>query len=743
VADLPLDDLAADTANVRVERSLGTDLPTGVKPFSGVAAATATVTLATPPSSLADPAVQHTAWKYSPFNPDGPLYGRRRVGAPAVVGLGFYGEDGPEWLDQLTGYTRRLLVDGPGRQATLDLVDRVEDFRFPVTLPMVLADDRTFGSPAQKPGLSAAWVVDYIFRKAGYPVSPPMRSNCILSATLHGSGYPERGTIQEFRGANYSKLAFPPLTPGFPTAARWLAGVQLSGDINQQVDLATTGTASTNDGGRLFLECFVRPDTISTTASPVIAYRTGFSTPYVSLFLDANGRLQALVNRGGAWGNQATGNAGPLGVAVGQWHYLGCYLEFGATTNCWLRVKNYTTGAVSSTGPHVLGSGSVTGQGPINTVSLRGKGGGFADDTFDGIVEAVQCTTENGGGGPPAWNDGFEPTADIMGSLNELVATPVVDGEEAWGVLGQLAAAELGMVGVSESGRPYYRTRRFWSTPPQTTSQETITTTDKITTISAEEDVDAVRNRWVLKGNPPQVGSPTTDVWLLTDIVSVPASGSRTIWANFDEPAAYLDTSVQSASTAGNSRYNASTARNGAGSVVSNLTFVVTPFAQSAKLVVSNPNGFVVWLVRNSGVTGQQGEPQVVLAGQPVVFAPQQTSGAPSGALINTRTRSEAQDNTSIALYGERVFELADNPWLQDLDSMDLTAAEGLAMTKDPHPVLTGLSVVANPRRQLGDRVTIQDPDGLELAGDFHLAAITTEQSAEGGMTQTLEVRAI
>jgi len=739
----PLDDLTADVESVSVRRALATDLPDGVKPFAGQSVASATATLATPPSSLADPGGTHTAWKYSPFNAAGPLAGKRRVAAPARVALGFRGTAGIERLDQLVGVTRRLEVDGPGRQAVLDLLDLADkDFRKHLTMPMVLGDDHTVGSPAQKPGLHAAWCVDWIFRQCGYYVSPPVRSGCIMSATMHGSGYPEVGSVQEFRGLDYSRLAFPPLTPGFPTAARWLAAVQLAGNGAEQIDLNTTGSADPDNGNTLLMEAWVQFDDIGhTNGSPVVqAYRTGVSEPWCVLWVDTSGRVQVSYNRAGGDNNaRSTGASGPSGVTTATWYYLGCYIEWAnANTKVWIR-KDGTT-----TGPITIAAGSTTTSPVMNTVAVgRGHGAGFSATELDGRVEAVQVTTENGFGSPPGWNNAFVPTAEITGSLNELVATPVVDGEEAWSVLGAIAAAELAMVGIDESGTPYYRDRTFFSVAPQDTSQETVTTLGGIKTITAVEDVDSVRNSWVIRAQPPQVGSPTTDVWTLTDIVSVPASGTRTIWANFDAPAAYLDTAMTSGASAGNSRYNASTKKNGSGSVVSNLSWAVTAFAQSAKLVITNPNAFTVWLVRNTGVFGPQGEPQVVLAGQPVIFNPQSTATQPSGTQINTRIRSEASDATSITNYGERVYQMPDNPWLQDIDSLDLTAAAGLALTKDPHAIVTGLEVVANPRRQLADRVTLQDPDGLELAGDFHLAGITTTQSADGGMTQTLDVRAV
>jgi hypothetical protein len=48
--------------------------------------------------------------------------------------------------------------------------------------------------------------------------------------------------------------------------------------------------------------------------------------------------------------------------------------------------------------------------------------------------------------------------------------------------------------------------------------------------------------------------------------------------------------------------------------------------------------------------------------------------------------------------------------------------------------------IVADPRLQLGDRVTITDPDGLGFTSDFHLSSITTTYDSEG-LSQTVSLR--
>jgi hypothetical protein len=46
-----------------------------------------------------------------------------------------------------------------------------------------------------------------------------------------------------------------------------------------------------------------------------------------------------------------------------------------------------------------------------------------------------------------------------------------------------------------------------------------------------------------------------------------------------------------------------------------------------------------------------------------------------------------------------------------------------LAVLKDPHPSLSSLEIVGDPRLQLGDRVRVVDAEGLALDADFFITA--------------------
>ncbi len=155
-------------------------------------------------------------------------------------------------------------------------------------------------------------------------------------------------------------------------------------------------------------------------------------------------------------------------------------------------------------------------------------------------------------------------------------------------------------------------------------------------------------------------------------------------------------------------------------------------------MTITNPNPFDVWLVQPEGYE-EAGRPALSLWGQLVrTEAAEMDNGTPT----SSRLVVEASDAASIGRYGEQLLDLPANPWRQDASGLGQLAADLLGYLKDPKPVLTNLSVVADPRLQLCDRVLIRDPAGLVFQGQFHLTGINTSFDG-GGLSQQISARAV
>lgn len=722
-------DLSADVEAVELTRDLSTDLPQEAKLFAGAAAAEATVTLA-----HFDPAgdgSKHGAWYYSPLNSASPLFAYDRKGAPAILEFGFVGANGAEYVTVLTGRVRSLQVTSGGRQAVMRISDGAEDMRRQVTMPMVIADGDLTGTLAiKRPGLNTTYMADWVARACGYYASPPMRSNCVLSVTHHGSGYPERGSVQHHQGANGSKLAYSP-TPDFPTAAKWVQAVNTDGTSGQEITYVLSlagGTSSTNNGGEFLWEGWRKFNSTAVDQPFFIAYVTGVSRPYISAFWQTStSRFTVTCDRGGAETAKSTGTSGPSVSPGTGWHYWAVQVGFTSTgIDVTFRFDGTTTG------PITVATASITGQSNLNTFGLaRGKVGAFSDGWFDGLSEADQVTTEST---TSTWNNAFTPTAEIHASSNidnRLVATPPAT-EEGWTLLQQIAESEFATAGFDELGKLFYWPRDRWTQAPYTTSQRTLTSSTALKELESVEATDQVRNRILIRAQIPEVLDSST-VWKLGSRWKIPASSTFTRVIQLSEPVANVDTSFTNSATPGSSRWLAGTMLNGQGTNITNLTVSADPLAPDrVQITIVNPNAFVVYMAADENASATySGKPYLWLDAQLVKF---DQEGSSSNQVV------EAINSASVTRFGEQLLELEDNIFRQDNDDLQVLADDLLADLADPGPAMTDVPIVGDPRLQLGDRVTIVDPEGLAISADFHLSSCDLTYDSSG-LSGTISLR--
>lgn len=727
--DLAVKDLSADAMSASLSRELATDLPAQAKLFAGLAAAEATITL--DHRDLTDPD-RHGAWYYSGLNTASPLYAYNRKGAPATLEYGFVTSNGLEYVTVLTGRVRSLQVTSGGRQATMRISDGAEDLRRQITLPMVVADGEKEDGTALRPGLSTTWIANHILRACHYYAQPPPRSNVKFLATMAGSCYPEVGKMVSVEGAAGTQPGFEP-TAAFPGPARWVTGMGTSSTAAPEIryNLAGSGLPSANNGSTILVEGWYRWRS-TTINQPLWVVWPGGSGHYVSAYWQqSTGRLTVTFNRGG--GAQSTVVGPVIAPGTSSYHYVGIHVSFASTGVTAIFRYDGTT-----TSPAATATTSITGTPLFDTIAVdHGRVDSFVDAQNSMFQEAVQLTTE---ASPGTWNDAFIPTADVRASAgvdSKILATPQAPGE-AWSLLQEVAGAEFATAGFTELGMPFYWPRDRWTTAPYTTSQRTLAAETALAELATTEALDQVKNHIVIRTDTPQVQAPG-EVWRMGHLGGIGAGSTATLWAEFNDPVANLDTSViYSGLPADGSRYLAGTNRDGSGTQVSNLTFTVTSFVTSAKIVISNPNGFPVWLTVDANAASTYfgtvtGKPYLVLNGQAVTFGAGDTSA---------RFSIDAIDSASIAAYGpELLLELPASPFRQDFDQVTGIANDLLAALAFPRPALSDIPAVGDPRLQLGDRLTVVDTDGLGFTADFHLSKILLTVDVEEGLAMTLSLR--
>ena len=739
---IPLDNLSEDVDSLEIVQSLESDLPEQVRRFSGAQARQLTAVLA-----HVDPANEqrHAGWKYSPFSyvgdPRGtsPLVAKEKRGRPIKADVTFAATDPLEWVPQFSGNTTSLEVDGDEREAVLSAVD-VFEFGKQVSLPSIAADGFMESGLLRNYALTTHFLVDWVFRQCGYYATPRQRTNCKFMATFHGSAYPEFGGTFLVQGADGDPLNLEP-HPTFPfgqVAPYWVSsmGTRSVGTPPSRLTYSLSGQGSSpagvNNGQTVLIEGAFR-NLNRTIDNPLFYIYGGTGPVYCGAFLRASDHKIVFVwDRTGA----ATGAvAGP--VISGDdtaYHYFGVHFAFssGGVTVNW-RIFGPNNNLTGSSGL-VAGSGT-TGQTNFEFTSLAlGRIGGFALDQNAMMYESVQITSETF---PVTWNHDFVPSASIGVSQtidNRILATPPTT-EEAWSILRRIADADFATVGKDDNGNMFWRTREWFSTPPQTTPQQVITTKKSLKSTRIRTDVDMVRNRVIVRATMPKVDDPT-DIWRLnTAIVKIPAGTTKTITAYLEYPAANIDRTVTySGDPADGSRYLAGTKRDGSGAQVSSLVFFVSQVApQRLSISITNPSASTAYLTADADAPttgGFFGKPFLLINGQSLRF---------DRAVDIAEERS---DSTSIATYSEQVLELSGNPFWQDIDQIAGVAQDILNTLKQAGPVLLDVEVVGDPRRRVGDRYTLQDLDGLSLSTDFHASKIRTTIDA-GGLRQTMNFRAV
>lgn len=738
--DLSIKDLTSDIVRFNGRRELVTDLPSEAKLFGGAASASVTVTLA-----HKDPGGDSTktsAWYYSPLNATSPLYSYDRTGAPALLELGFISTAGPEYLSQWVGTVRRLDVEAGGGTATLEIVDLAETMHGQITLPTIIADGDTGETGGSlNPGLNTTFLVDWVARRAGYNASPPKRTGVKVSATMHGSAYPESGTLIAARSSGNSRLNFAP-SPASTGIAKWVQALATDGGSTEEITYTWPGLGeiAVNNGCTILYEGWHKFTSVGVTGQPLfILYRSTLgetAAPFVSLYLKAAGQLECLFNRGAPDASTNRVATGPsISPGTSAYHYIGLQITFSSTgAAVTFRYDNTTTGPIN------VATASVTGVLQFDRLGMhRGKIESFVFARMAGYAEAIQLTTE---ATTSTWNNAFVPTAQIVASPtveSRLVATPPVT-EKSWRLLQQIAASEYATTGFSETGLFTYWPRSRWATPPYDTSQRTLTSSRSLKDLATQEAVDQVINKVAAVVATPVVSDMTT-VWQLGQRLDIPANSSRTLWPDLPNPVGNVDTSFSysvtpGAGSAGNSRYAAGTAADGSGSPVSNLQFVVTVLSPtSIKIVISNPNPFRVWLTPDANFSAANaGKPYVLLDGQFVDW----------NATTGANQRVEASDSASIATHEEQLYELPANDFRQDLDSTQNLVDDLLTDLAHPGPILKEVPIPGDPRLQLGDRVTVKDPEMLGAAtADFHIAKVETTYDRASGLGQSLTSRGL
>jgi hypothetical protein len=715
----PSDDVSSMVQSVELDRSITSDVPDEASLVTGFIATETTLTLGSD-----DLSNKEVIEFFSAVNPASPLYLKERIGSRLKVGLDFFTSAGVERIMQMDGGRLRTVTLNRGeQQVILVSLDRREDLRSEATYPTVVADDNsTLLGVSKRAGLNAQWLIDYLLRKAGYYASPPVRASCILAVTMHGSAYPEVGSLVYVHVMDAGSNIVGPAA--FAAGSTGLLAVRYldpdGAELRLQYTLAKT--APTVTGSSLFLQCWLQAVSASLIALPRMEDEGAFN--FADIRIPADGSVTVQVFRDGFTSGVVTVAAAGSFPRDGAEHYLGASFTYTSTGGT-ARIR---IGSADFSAAFTVGGGSTGG--PLTQITQYDPG------SPDYRLRDLQVTTE-----PyvsTMWDNAFTPTAILDSSSNELTATAPTPGQDVWNCLKDLADAEQGIIQFTEDG-----IFRFWNSNHMLSQPAVATLQVDVKDLQLEESIDTVRNRINVPVRPLRVKKPGW-VWSSPTAYKISANDKTTIWATWEDGSVPYNISTVwnylSAGETGHSGYRATTAADGTGAVVSNLHATITIFQNSVKIVVRNPNVFKVWLVNPSGMTDDQGSPGVYLWGQIVSPDPKSVDNTPSDTGFGNITYV---DNVSIQSYGEQVLDMNENKWVQS--SATGQALAELVGSRLRHPMLTiiNLTIKGRPELQLGDRVLIVDSSAgsTKMSANFWIVGITSNWAKDNGLEQTLTLR--
>lgn len=318
----------------------------------------------------------------------------------------------------------------------------------------------------------------------------------------------------------------------------------------------------------------------------------------------------------------------------------------------------------------------------------------FTDQRSDQIIESILSTAGVG-------SDNYQ----LDTGLNTIGFAWFEKGSTAGERIRKICEAEEGIFYQDEAGILRFENRDKYSSAPYNASVWDIEPDD---IIRWEHDLTSkIINRVLVIGKPRTIQAEE-EIWRAGEEIQVAGSSSKTIWANFEDPVSSFTTPVQ------DTDFKAFSATGGGGSdISSDVSFVITSFTTSVKMVITNANAGTAYL----NFARMRGTP----------------------VTVDQTIKEVFWDTDSINDYNEHQV-IIENEFIDDSTWAASLAQKLVQRHKRPNQVLR-LTVRGIPQLQLRDQVRVKDQD-LGTYTNYRVIVIRGVFE-RGGFTQTLSLRKI
>jgi hypothetical protein len=783
--DHQLSDLSGYIDTVSTDRSLRGSAPEEVMLIEGSSAAELEISL----GGVLDNGMNLTG-VFSPYNGTSPLYGLDPVGCEITYRLGIDTSVGISWYSQFVGNIRLISPNRGSNSITITALDRAEVLRVPVKFPKwAISSWHVDRGWAEAQLCDSQWVIDHCLRHGD--TSPSrfrwkydrefgqhddpwwnyLDVGMQLFITGNGSIVPSVGQLDNSRSQGYPKSE----TTGAPMYSQ-TADVHPGSDpgrrtrgFNGVTDDATGETAdgpwSANENrywardrknfGTTGTQFF--GFTLNRVSDPDVSYNPSYPGTVTPTYYPMDiyiGRMHMLrigINTGSI--RAEIRQRETMGGAVTPWYAI------PIVDNCQFTIICHVVSDVVELA--VYANGTLLSAGLVNTgwnIQTHWGDGpdpyAFPTDYIQGLVVVRRKASISDifwnsryysiGSLESEFTQGqFMPEAKypavLDNGLNKLTATPVGQYEDAWQVITDVAAAELGSAMWDEHG-----VFRFWNRDTVLAKQEDIVRTlnlDDVTGLQITNSLDSVRNV------------------VTADTKAVTATGSAV---------AYAASSVDELYVPANSTVELTVYRDD--------IYQVDPWKVPRFATVTDSNvpdlwdpdgdsdGYVVqfliagvWQEANHFTSGVDITARLDADGNMVVvifngYANPARFGTGTGdnqaalRVLGTLITSAPNvvvtkmDTPSVNRYGPRNLAVSGD-WVQwQPQSAQSLLDYLLPRSINPIPTTDAITIPGDPRLQLGDTMLIQDPDGMGEEMKVQIYGIRRSYSSEQGLVDTLTV---
>lgn len=606
-----------------------------------------------------------------------------------------------EWT-QFTGVIDKTTssVGGAPRSTVVDYFDWLNR-PFNHSTLLRLHPPRNEGEAYRGIGLSPAYLVDRLWRRAGFFATPPMDPGVVMSAPLQTSTWPEWGILTEAGSLSGT-------THGTNYRAPWgWSLADFTATYTPQGEIPRLGTDPLQISG------MVAPDHVGSFTMNVY-----FGSYRIHIWVNTGRAVVASINGGEV-----------LRLSLA-----------GATTFSLLVKNDAWQLRTDLPGRFATGTKAVPAGAALSSIVLSADSGAriaglqVSKPTPAGELQAISHT-------PTA----YQESGTLLGIQD---AMPSIVGRSVIDVLEEISRATLAPFWFDERGvLVMYGSDVLRGRAPM----QTITTLDDITTLSWEDSRLSTRSGVTVKYRYPAINrSRYTNILLWQGSGETMVSGQvKELFASepADEDWAEVDVGLV-ALAEGMVAFNA-----GRGTWLSS-------YLEDKAGVWSSSSGYVTWEsirtiddeTRLLKVTAG-----VLPAGKSLVLGTPDDAAAYNPRMrgmdmpvLRGRARVKWADmRLTSAITGPGGFPHLDHevgPWSVQVDEIFIQQriADFIArQVTTPQPIITGMGVTFDPRRQLGDVVTVRSNELLGAELRCLVIGVHNADSPDRGLTQALDVRVI